>query len=44
MPAALGIAALIAGQFKGGLMMLAMAALAALAFYLWYLPMASRQL
>lgn len=34
-PAALGVAALIAGQFGGGLMMLAMAALAGLAFYLW---------
>ena len=34
-PAALGVAALIAGQFGGGLMMLAMAALAGLAFYFW---------
>ena len=34
-PAALGVAALIAGQFGGGLMMLGMAALAGLAFYLW---------
>lgn len=35
-PTALGVAALIAGQFGGGFMMLGMAALAALAFYLWW--------
>jgi hypothetical protein len=35
-PAALGMAALIAGQYGGGLMLLGMAALAALAFYLWW--------
>ena len=37
-PLAFGVAALIAGQLGGGLMMLAMAALAALMFYYWYVP------
>ncbi len=35
-PLAFGVAALIAGQLGGGLMMLAMAGLAALMFYYWY--------
>lgn len=34
-PAALGFATLFAGQVGGGLMLLGLAALGALAFYLW---------
>jgi hypothetical protein len=37
-PLAMGIAALIAGQFVSGIILIALAGVAALAFYFWYPP------
>ena len=43
-PAAMGLAVLFAGQVGGGIMLLGLAALGALAFYLWCGPAPCRML